>query len=140
MMSRFPVLAEFLQIEEDLSLVRCIGDILAWHRVLFRVFAPHELSREDASALTNKDAIQRLPADAQPDAVMVLERYCRAFNESMCVGVFVVGARSSLSLARFLEHLNSPSNMIRTRLLCFFANPLPSSRHTTTTSFTLGEC
>lgn len=76
----YPVLAAVLQYENSLPLVKLATHILAWHAILFRVFQPGSLSRAEASALTNKDAIALLPEDERARAETVMHNFCDAFN------------------------------------------------------------
>ena len=79
---RYPLLSGFLEQEGRLQHVKHIIPILEWHRILFQIFPNGEISREEASNITNEDAIKRLPAAEQPAAWDVLRRFCDAFNAS----------------------------------------------------------
>ena len=76
----YPILAAVLQYEKSLPLVKLASHILAWHALLFRVFQPGSLTRAEASNLTNRDAIARLPENEQKHAESVMHNFCHAFN------------------------------------------------------------
>jgi len=67
--------------EEQLSIVKLLADVLAWHRVLFTALSGVKLSREEAGVLTNEEVIERhVPVHERKEAYAVLGRYCTAFN------------------------------------------------------------
>ena len=54
---KYKLLSTFLQVEENLSLIKYLADILAWHALLFEVFPPFSISREQAAAITNEQVM-----------------------------------------------------------------------------------
>lgn len=81
--ARYSLLHSFLLQEDRLSHVQGIVAILEWHRVLLTVFQNNEMSREEASNITNEDAVRRLPsAEEQAKASQILDNFCEVFNRS----------------------------------------------------------
>eukprot|EP01012_Entosiphon_sulcatum_P048333 TRINITY_DN6681_c0_g4_i1.p1 TRINITY_DN6681_c0_g4~~TRINITY_DN6681_c0_g4_i1.p1 ORF type:complete len:5149 (+),score=717.09 TRINITY_DN6681_c0_g4_i1:781-15447(+) len=79
--SNLPALSALLQESTaPTSLFRYIPDVLAWHAYLFEAFPPNTISREQASHITNAQAVERLPAAKQDAARDSLVRFCEAFN------------------------------------------------------------
>lgn len=67
--------------EEELTIVKSLSAILAWHRVLFTSLAGTKLSREAASSLANEEVVERyVPKTERTEAYAILDRYCDAFN------------------------------------------------------------
>eukprot|EP00339_Tiarina_fusa_P025284 CAMPEP_0117064642 /NCGR_PEP_ID=MMETSP0472-20121206/45158_1 /TAXON_ID=693140 ORGANISM="Tiarina fusus, Strain LIS" /NCGR_SAMPLE_ID=MMETSP0472 /ASSEMBLY_ACC=CAM_ASM_000603 /LENGTH=1533 /DNA_ID=CAMNT_0004784887 /DNA_START=231 /DNA_END=4830 /DNA_ORIENTATION=+ len=79
-MSKFPVLGALVKEESRLETIRGIANVLAWHNILFSVIPHMSISRTDAIDLTNGDIINRLPAEEQSAAKVILEKYCAIFN------------------------------------------------------------
>jgi hypothetical protein len=77
---RFPTLAALLRHEARLPLIRHIADVLRWHAVLFEALGGTGLRRDEATALTNAELVDRLPEDAQPAAREALTAFCDGFN------------------------------------------------------------
>lgn len=75
-----PTLGLIMEVEEDLSIIKHLPAILAWHNVLFGVFQDG-LSRDKAAVLTNAAVVAMLPERKQLSARKILERYCDGFNE-----------------------------------------------------------
>ena len=81
---QFPLLFSFLKEEKRLHVIKYTADILAWHSLLFEMFPPNSLSREEAINITNADAIiQKLPKERHTKAFKILYKYCDAFNECL---------------------------------------------------------
>eukprot|EP00009_Paramoeba_aestuarina_P016333 CAMPEP_0201543780 /NCGR_PEP_ID=MMETSP0161_2-20130828/72793_1 /ASSEMBLY_ACC=CAM_ASM_000251 /TAXON_ID=180227 /ORGANISM="Neoparamoeba aestuarina, Strain SoJaBio B1-5/56/2" /LENGTH=1750 /DNA_ID=CAMNT_0047951613 /DNA_START=65 /DNA_END=5317 /DNA_ORIENTATION=- len=80
---RYPLLSAFLEEENRLQLVRCMVDVLEWHRLLFMVFQNNEIDHEEASNITNEEAVERLHTEFQRDwGRSILHNYCKSFNAS----------------------------------------------------------
>ena len=80
---RYPLLSAFVNEEERLQLVKCIIPVLEWHRLLFSVFQSNEIDHEEAGKITNEEAVQRLPTEAERQkGKELLAEYCEAFNKS----------------------------------------------------------
>ena len=77
----FPFLSKFLKEEEKLHNIKYIIDIIQWQSILFKIFAPHSITHQEAASITNKFAIQMLPKYEQKEATKILARFCTAFNE-----------------------------------------------------------
>ncbi len=80
---QFPVTAAVLKYERDLHLIKYAADILAWEHVLFSVFKPGSITREEAGSITNEDVIEMLPVHERESAQLILSRFCTAFNASI---------------------------------------------------------
>ena len=81
--ARYPLLSAFLEEENRLQLVRCIVDILEWHRLLFMVFQNNEIDHGEAMNVTNEEAVERLSTEFQRDwGRSILHNYCKSFNAS----------------------------------------------------------
>jgi hypothetical protein len=79
----YPLLTSFLKEESRLGIIKYTADILAWHKILFEIFPPGVLTRDEAASITNREAIEKLPAHRRADANRVLDRYCIAFNTAL---------------------------------------------------------
>jgi hypothetical protein len=80
---QYRLLASFLKVERRLPLIKHIGDILAWHAVVFEALQGTAFKRIDAANLTNLQLIQRLPEGRRADALKVLDKFCVAFNNTL---------------------------------------------------------
>jgi hypothetical protein len=79
----YPVLHAFIEQEQQLHHVKSIISILQWHRILFTMFPNNELSREDASGITNIDVVNRITNETEKNqAYSIMMDFCNAFNES----------------------------------------------------------
>jgi hypothetical protein len=81
--TEYPVIAAVLKYEVSLPLIKYASDILAWHAIIFKVFKPGSISRNEAGELTNQDVIDKLPIEERSFATSVLYKYCEAFNETI---------------------------------------------------------
>jgi hypothetical protein len=57
----FPVLAAVLQNEFMLPKIKHIVDMLAWQAVVFKVYKSGSITREEASNITNRNIVEKLP-------------------------------------------------------------------------------
>lgn len=57
----YPILSAVLENEAMLPKIKHIVDILAWQAVVFKVYKSGSISRDEASNLTNRSIIERLP-------------------------------------------------------------------------------
>jgi len=79
----YPVLRQFLAEEEALLSIKALGSVLAFHGVLFRALSGKSvISQDQASELSNMDAIRLLPSEEQGTAEAILSRYCDDFNRA----------------------------------------------------------
>ena len=81
----YPIISAVLKNLNSLPLIKYTSDILEWHSVLFGIFKPGDLSRADASGVSNAQAIMQLPLDKRENAKQILYRYCVAFNATLCL-------------------------------------------------------
>mmetsp|Transcript_31144 Transcript_31144/g.48161 ORF Transcript_31144/g.48161 Transcript_31144/m.48161 type:complete len:927 (+) Transcript_31144:47-2827(+) len=81
---KYPLLHAFIKEEPRLHMIKYTADILAWHRILFEIFPPSSISREEAMNISNAQAIEeRLPKERQIEAFRILHAFCDAFNECL---------------------------------------------------------
>ena len=76
------VLNEFLNHEASLHLLSAMKHVFAWHAILFEVFGPASISREEANSISNQDVVNRFPVDRRAFVQATLDNYCQGFNES----------------------------------------------------------
>lgn len=81
--SKFPLLHALLRVEERLSIVQGLADVLAWHRWLFAALPEGSVSREEVGSLTHGSLLERLPADQQVQATAAFERFAAIFNKTL---------------------------------------------------------
>ena len=79
---KYPLLSAFLEEEKRLQYVQYIIPVLEWHKLLFSVFQNGEINREEASNISNTEAVARLPKEDQAEGRKVMEEFCDAFNIS----------------------------------------------------------
>eukprot|EP00997_Jenningsia_sp_PLL12_P000656 NODE_10_length_4763_cov_24.408782_g9_i0.p1 GENE.NODE_10_length_4763_cov_24.408782_g9_i0~~NODE_10_length_4763_cov_24.408782_g9_i0.p1 ORF type:complete len:510 (+),score=139.43 NODE_10_length_4763_cov_24.408782_g9_i0:3189-4718(+) len=79
----YPLLAQVLKESGLLPLIKDLSAVLAWHAVLFEALPPNTLTRDEASALSNEDVVDRLPKDRRAHAKECLGSYCEAFNRCL---------------------------------------------------------
>ncbi|KAH9260003.1 hypothetical protein BASA81_001775 [Batrachochytrium salamandrivorans] len=102
----YAFLMTFCETEGNLRLVTCLADVLEWSATLGQALAlrPRKLTREEASQLTNAEAIRLFPSQAQQDqATEVLLRYCTAFNQSFRLVPFLYECQRNPFLTEQLE-------------------------------------
>ena len=78
---KYPIISCVLKNEQKLSYIKYAADVLAWHAILFKVYKPGSITRQDAAVITNTQAIELLPVDEQEQAKVTLVGYCTAFNQ-----------------------------------------------------------
>ena len=78
---KYPIISCVLKNEQKLSYIKYAADILAWHAILFKVYKPGSITRQDAAVITNIQVIELLPVDEQEQARATLTGYCTAFNQ-----------------------------------------------------------
>ena len=79
----YPLLGKLFKNEKQLRIVKYIQYILAWHKVLFKIYSDNTISREDALQITNRQAIENLPEESREEALRTFELFAVAFNESL---------------------------------------------------------
>ncbi|MEL7341795.1 MAG: hypothetical protein AAGM67_15040, partial [Bacteroidota bacterium] len=80
----FPIVDLVLKEGKEISVIRHLPAILQWHSILFEIYPDGALSREEAMEITNREAIENLPASRRGVAQRVFREYCEAFNASFC--------------------------------------------------------
>ena len=76
---KYPTLALITEVEEDLAIIKYLPAVLAWHGILFEAFGDG-VSREDAQATTNEDAILRLPDRRHTEARRIFALFAEGFS------------------------------------------------------------
>ena len=80
--SRYQILDQFLREESKLHCVKYIIDILQWQSLLFSIFPANSITRQQASDITNEEAILKLAIENQENAFEIFSKFAFAFNSS----------------------------------------------------------
>ena len=80
--NQYPLLSAFVEQEPNLQNVKYIIPILQWHKLIFDTFPVNELTREQATSMSNLDVIKALSPFQKEEGIKIMNEFCDAFNKT----------------------------------------------------------